>query len=184
MSETFRPSLKGPPVYLALRDLLVARGRFALVGSVIALVSLLAGLLSGLAKTLKRWLGAQSRPRTASELQTLLGSWTTIYNQQRPHRSLDRRTPAVVYGLLPKATPAGSDAGTHHRIRYDTIDKRGAVSLRRAGRMHHIGIGRAHTGTKVMMLIDDLDIRVIATQTGELLRHLTLDPTRGYQPQK
>ena len=90
----------------------------------------------------------------------------------------------MVYGLLPKATPAGSDAGTHHRIRYDTIDKRGAVSLRRAGRMHHIGIGRAHTGTKVMMLIDDLDIRVIATQTGELLRHLTLDPTRGYQPQK
>lgn len=124
MSETFRPSLKGPPVYLALRDLLVARGRFALVGSVIALVSLLAGLLSGLAKTLKRWLGAQSRPRTASELQTLLGSWTTIYNQQRPHRSLDRRTPAVVYGLLPKATPAGSDAGTHHRIRYDAICER------------------------------------------------------------
>ena len=36
-------------MYLALRDLLVARGRFALVGAVIALVSLLAGLLSGLA---------------------------------------------------------------------------------------------------------------------------------------
>ena len=30
-------------MYLALRDLLVARGRFALVGAVIALVSLLAG---------------------------------------------------------------------------------------------------------------------------------------------
>jgi hypothetical protein len=28
------------------------------------------------------------------------------------------------------------------------------------------------------MLIDDLDIRVIDTTTGELLRHLTL----GYQP--
>ena len=26
------------------------------------------------------------------------------------------------------------------------------------------------------------DIRVINTTTGELLRHLTLDPTRGYQP--
>ena len=36
-------------MYLALRDLLAARGRFALVGAVIALVSLLAGLLSGLA---------------------------------------------------------------------------------------------------------------------------------------
>jgi hypothetical protein len=135
-------------------------------------------------QTLKRWLAAQPQPRTPAELQKLLESWTTIYNHQRPHRSLDRRTPAVVYNLLPKATPSGSDAGIHHRIRHDIIDKRGAVSLRRAGRMHHIGIGRAHAGTTVVLLIDNLDIRIIATNTGELLRHLTLDPTRGYQPQK
>jgi hypothetical protein len=31
-------------------------------------------------------------------------------------------------------------------------------------------------------LIDDLDIRVIATNTGEILRHLTLNPDIGYQP--
>ncbi|HEU0040958.1 MAG TPA: hypothetical protein VFQ15_01280 [Jiangellaceae bacterium] len=48
--------------------------------------------------------------------------------------------------------------------------------------MHHIGIGRAHAGQAVLLLIDDLDIRVINTTTGEVLRHLTLDPTRGYQP--
>jgi len=36
-------------MYLAWRDLWVARGRFALVGAVIALVALLSGLLSGLA---------------------------------------------------------------------------------------------------------------------------------------
>jgi len=48
--------------------------------------------------------------------------------------------------------------------------------------MHHLSIGRAHAGTPVLMLIDDLDIRVIDTITGELLRHLTLDPNRGYQP--
>ena len=39
-------------------------------------------------------------------------------------------------------------------------------------------------GTPVVLLIDDLDIRVTNKTTGELLRHLTLDPTRGYQPQK
>ena len=33
------------------------------------------------------------------------------------------------------------------------------------------------------MIINNLDIRIVATQTGELLRHLTLDPTRDYQPQ-
>jgi len=32
------------------------------------------------------------------------------------------------------------------------------------------------------MLINDLDIRVIDTTTGDVLRQLTLDPTRGYQP--
>jgi hypothetical protein len=48
--------------------------------------------------------------------------------------------------------------------------------------MHHIGIGRAHKHTPVIMLIDNLNIRVIATDTGELLRALTLDPNRGYQP--
>jgi hypothetical protein len=33
------------------------------------------------------------------------------------------------------------------------------------------------------MLVHDLNIRVIAAVTGELLRELTLDPTRDYQPQ-
>jgi hypothetical protein len=50
--------------------------------------------------------------------------------------------------------------------------------------MHHLSIGRAHAGTPVVLLINDLDIRVIDTTTGELLRHLTLDPTRGYQPRR
>ena len=33
-----------------------------------------------------------------------------------------------------------------------------------------------------MLLIDDLHIRVIHRHTGELIRELTLDPTRDYQP--
>jgi len=48
--------------------------------------------------------------------------------------------------------------------------------------MHHIGIGRAHKHVDIIMIIDDLDITVIATRTGDLLRRLTLDPNRGYQP--
>jgi hypothetical protein len=48
----------------------------------------------------------------------------------------------VVYSLLPKASPKGLGAGPHHRVRHDRIDRTGAISLRRAGRMHHIGIGR------------------------------------------
>jgi len=48
--------------------------------------------------------------------------------------------------------------------------------------MHHTGIGRAHKHTPVILIIDDLEIRVIKTETGELLRHLTLNPNTGYQP--
>jgi transposase InsO family protein len=133
-------------------------------------------------QTLKRWLGAQPRAETIAELQEQLDKFVVIYNDHRPHRSLDRRTPAVVYNLLPKATPGHRGAGTHYRVRYDRIDTNGKVSLRRAGRMHHIGIGRAHKGQRVVLLIADLDIRVINHDTGEPLRELTLDPTRGYQP--
>jgi len=133
-------------------------------------------------QTLKKWLTAQPRPADLTGLQTQLDAFVDEYNHRRPHRSLDRRTPAAAYNLLPKTGPTGPGAGTHHRVRYDRIDKTGAISLRRAGRMHHISIGRAHAGTPIVLLIADLDIRVINTTTGELLRHLTLDPTRGYQP--
>jgi transposase InsO family protein len=133
-------------------------------------------------QTLKRWLTAQPPARTLDELQTQLDTFVDAYNHRRPHGSLQRRTPAVVYHLLPKTGPAGDGAGTHHRVRYDHVDTTGAISLRRAGRMHHIGLGRARAGTPVVMLINDLDIRVVNHTTGELLRHLTLDPTRNYQP--
>jgi hypothetical protein len=54
--------------------------------------------------------------------------------------------------------------------------------LRHNGRLHHIGIGRTHARTPVLILVADLDIRVINAATGEILRHLTLDVTTDYQP--
>jgi hypothetical protein len=56
------------------------------------------------------------------------------------------------------------------------------VSLRHRTRLHHIGVGHAHKGKRVILLVDGLDVRVL-TQDGELLRHLTLDPSRDYQRQ-
>jgi len=64
-----------------------------------------------------------------------------------------------------------------------TVGKAATVSLRHAGHLYHIGIGRAHTATPITLLIADLDIHIIATETGKLLRHLTLDPNQPYQPQ-
>jgi transposase InsO family protein len=136
-------------------------------------------------QTMKHWLRAQpGQPASIPVLQALLDQFTVTYNQQRPHRSLlHRATPAVVYDTLPKASPASSrDHDTHTRIRHDRIDVTGVVTLRVAGRLHHIGVGRALARTHVLMLVDDLHVRVVNAVTGELLRELTIDPTRDYQP--
>ena len=134
-------------------------------------------------QTMKNWLTAQTpQPNTIEKLQALIDVFVDEYNHHRPHRSLGRTTPAVAYQRLPKTGPAGSSTGPHYRVRRDRIDKTGAVSLRQAGRMHHISIGRAHAHTTVILLIDDLDIRVINHDTGELIRALTLNPDIGYQP--
>ena len=106
-----------------------------------------------------------------------------VIHHCRPHRSLGRTTPAAVYNRLPKAEPGQTGKTTHFRVRHDRIDKTGSVTIRHNSKLHHIGIGRAHQHTPVTLLVADLDIRVVATQTGELLRHLTLNPTRDYQPQ-
>jgi transposase InsO family protein len=132
-------------------------------------------------QTLKRWLARQPRARTLAELQAQLDTFRSQYNEQRPHRALGRRTPAAVYTARPKATPTGVTA-SHERVRRDRIDDTGAVTVRYHGRLHHIGIGRTHARTHVLLLIQDRHIRVINEGTGELLRELVLDPTRDYQP--
>jgi transposase InsO family protein len=134
-------------------------------------------------QTLQKWLTAQPRAATLAGLQAQLDTFTAYYNTRRPHRSLPHRsTPATAYAARPKATPGDRTADTHNRLRRDRIDDTGKVTLRHGGRLYHIGIGRTHARTHVIMLIQDRHIRVIHAATGELLRQLTLDPTRDYQP--
>ncbi len=84
---------------------------------------------------------------------------------------------------MPKALPANSrDPDTHDRVRHDRVDNAGSVTLRVNGRLHHIGIGRTHARTHVVLLVQNLQIRVVNAITGELLRELVLDPTKDYQP--
>jgi len=136
-------------------------------------------------QTMKAWLRAQPlQPTTLDQLQTLLGAFVRLYNEQRPHRSLPHRaTPAAVYLTRPKATPATSrQLDYHRRVRHDVIDSTGKVTLRVAGRLLHIGVGRTHARTPVVLLVQDLDVRVVDAATGEILRALTLDLSRTYQP--
>jgi transposase InsO family protein len=134
-------------------------------------------------QTMKNWLRAQPvQPATIADLQALIDAFVATYNQHRPHRSLPHRaTPATAYTARPKAGPGDRASDTHARVRTDRVDPGGKVTLRHAGRLHSIGIGRTHARTRVLILVDDLDIRIIDAATGELLRELVLDPTKRYQ---
>lgn len=143
------------------------------------------GKVERVQQTLKNWLRRQPvQPATIQALQELLDQFRHEYNHDRPHRALDRRTPAAAYAARPKAAPTSEPADrTHNRVRQDKVSE-GTVTLRHASRLHHIGIGRAWNGHRVILLVQDLQITVIHAVTGEVLRDLTLDPTRDYQPQK
>ncbi len=91
-----------------------------------------------------------------------------------PRAAFDSRDIAVASGV--KVTPS-----KEMRVRHDKVDKDGWVTLRYRSKLHHIAMGRALKGTHVILLVAGLDIRVLS-QEGELLRELTLDPSRDYQP--
>ena len=134
-------------------------------------------------QTLKKWLARQPRAASLKQLQRQLDTFRGYYNDVRPHRALARRTPASSYAGRPKAGPSGTPLDTGHwRTRHDRIDSSGVFTLRHNSRLHHIGIGRRHAGTPILVLVHDLDIRVL-TSNGQLLRELLLDPNRDYQPQ-
>lgn len=135
-------------------------------------------------QTLKRWLAKQPPARSIAELQAQLDRFVTYYNEVRPHRAVGRRPPREAFEARDKARPSGLRirVGAGVRVRRDRIDKGGKVTLRHGTRLHHIGVGHAHRGKRVILLVDGLDVRVVS-QDGELLRHLTLDPSRDYQPQ-
>jgi len=141
------------------------------------------GKVERLHQTLKRYLANQPAARTLAQLQGQLDAFAHYYNTTRPHRALGGRTPPQAFSARIKARPgAAADRDTHFRVRHDKVDTAGTVTLRHDSKLHHIGIGRAHKGKPVKLLIADRDIRVLDLHTGELIRRLTLDPSRDYQP--
>jgi hypothetical protein len=134
-------------------------------------------------QTMKNWLANQPhQPTTIAELQALLDRFVAAYNHHRPHRSLEHRaTPATTYTSRPKAAPGSRADDTHNRVRHDRVDNAGKITLRYQGKLYSIGIGRTHARTRLIILVQDRHIRVINAATGELLRELTLDPTKRYQ---
>ena len=115
-------------------------------------------------QTLKRWLTPRPRPHNLTDLQTQLDTFCKIYNTERVHRGLPpHTTPAQAYTALPKAGPPGHRADEHFRVRHDTVDACGKLTLRHAGRLHHLGIGITYAGTQVLITLTTTTVPVLTT---------------------
>ncbi len=54
------------------------------------------------------------------------------------------------------------------------------MTLRRAGRMHHLAIGAAHARKRVLAFADDTRVTVADLTTGEVLSVHLIEPTKSY----
>lgn len=132
-------------------------------------------------QTLKRYLAHQTPAISLAVLQLQLDAFRRYYNAERPHRALRGRTPLQAFNGRLKAGPDADRSPAHYRVREDRVSKGGNVTVRYLSRLRHIGLGRAHTGERVKLLIADDHVRVVGPD-GALLRELVIDPTRDYQP--
>ena len=111
-------------------------------------------------QTLKRWLGAGAGA-----------------DQRCRAAGAARRLPPRVEraAWLPAPAPGG-----HYRLRYDVADGKGAITLRRAGRLHHLNTGAAHARQRVLAIVDEREVTVVALATGEILSTHLIEPDRRY----
>ena len=131
-------------------------------------------------KPCKRWLAAQ--PAAGHHRPSCRPSSTgsaTQYNQHRPHRSLAPAHPGRGLHRHPQSgTRATTARPSHYRLRYDRIDNNGKISLRQAGRMHHLGIGAHQRTPRILAIVDETTVTVIHLTTGEIIA-----PTPSTPPQ-
>ena len=137
-------------------------------------------------QTLKKWLRGQPvQPRdtwpsckpcsTPSSTATTTTGHTARYRAGPPPARSTPRCPK--HSPPPAATPTPT---TGSATTASTPPAWSPCAMN--GRLHHIGIGRTHARTHVILLVQDLHVRIVNAITGELLRELLLDPTRDYQP--
>jgi transposase InsO family protein/transposase-like protein len=128
-------------------------------------------------QTLKTWLAAQPIPATVDELNTLLDQFRDYYNHHRPHRALGGATPAEAFSATQKAQPA------EHPIPEPVFVSRHTVG-EASGKLHvapyRVNVGLRWAGHHCDVVRQGDHIAIFSATT--LVRSLTADPTRNYQP--
>jgi transposase InsO family protein len=126
-------------------------------------------------QTQRRWLNARRPAHTVAALQLLLDEFRGVYNDQRPHRAIGRRTPAAVWAAQPPATPPHTAIDGPPTFASCRAGHRGEIQ---PGNRLRITLGIEWVGDQTTVIRRGDDVTVIATSTGEIIRELTLEPGR------
>jgi transposase InsO family protein len=132
-------------------------------------------------QTLKKWLRRQRLAADLVELQAQLDEFCRIYNYERPHQGIGRVTPISRWQASPRSQPASAPLDhptwpARPEPRSITVRNDGMVRVKRL----IIAIGVEWAGRDAKVIIDNHHATVFID--GELVRHLTVDHSRSYQP--
>jgi len=128
-------------------------------------------------QTLKKWLNARSKPETVEELQGLLDVFVDVYNNERPHRGIGRRTPMSVFTTGPKTAPDTYSVLDTTTVHHNTVDKAGRVEIPGPAA---ITVGNRYTGKTATTIRTGNHAHVFINN--QLVRKLVIDPTKRPQP--
>ncbi|MBI3430282.1 MAG: transposase [Actinobacteria bacterium] len=131
-------------------------------------------------QTLKKWLNLQPPATSLEQLQSQLDEFRDLYNNKRGHRAVAMKTPSHCYEATVKAGVQNKPQGGFYRIRYDIVDRFGELSLRRAGQLHHLGVGIKHREKLIIMIIAYENVIVADKRTGEVLSEHAIDDDKKY----
>jgi hypothetical protein len=133
------------------------------------------GKLERFHQTLKKWLKTQPRARSKAMLQAQLDAFLAFYNHDRPHRALHGATPVERWQARPPATP-GAPIPAVPNASLHTVTSNNLISWGR----HRIAVGPGLKGQRVLVIARGEDLTVFGAPG--LIRRLTIDRTRNYQP--
>jgi len=132
-------------------------------------------------QTLKLYLRRQAAAQSLAHLQLQLDAFRGRYNQDRPHDATGGKTPFQAFESRLKAHPALAGTALQYRVRRDKLDGYGKVTIRYHGRLRHLYVSYKRRRQPVTLLVAGAHLEVVA-EDGSILRELTLNSRRSYQP--
>lgn len=133
------------------------------------------GKLERFHQTLKQWLSARPLAGSITQLQAQLDEFLDYYNTHRPHRALQGATPTEAWQAAPASRPRDAIAAAPD-ARLHIVESHGRITVGR----YVIGIGTHLAGHELLVIRNHLDVTIIGQ--GRIIRRLTIDPNRRYQP--